>query len=606
MALTERQKTEAQELFAKGYTTDQVFRHFGAQSIGKESEIDIEESAIKNAETKPALKPLSKKITGLLGLDDATQTFGDIIARNRVGAAITGTDVEANRANIPAPTGKEIGGALLQTGATVAGAAIAPASLPAQIAAGGALGYAYDVGGDLLAGSSTSDTLTPGVGTAVGTMAPPVLKGVFSGLGKVFGRGADEALALPPGAASEPTQALALPEAPTGATPVDQGRSVVGQTVADTVESVKRFGRRMEESAQAKLDKAQRLETATPAVREAINAELDDTIIDFATKADPATKADARRMVQIAESPKKLGVNERPAKIAEDAALTQYDLVLKNKKKIGEEIGKISDQFDTLKSIDVTPTQDALIDVMKQNGLTLNIDGKLVASDNMKITDEQIAVINKLFDKVTKQNKLSAKNIHELDQWFSSVQRSSRMVDKIDDVYVKVPTKDGGTTDANIFKVFRDAFGQRLDKVAPDNLRTLNRQYRQYSNFLEDVEGRIVKNPEFSDLVGKDEKFAEAGLRRMFGAGQGAADREVIYEALDRVSRELGYQGARADDLYAFALKLNDLYPETVEKTSLRGQFGASIMDKLGMVIDGGKVAPQDQQKALKMLLEMD
>jgi hypothetical protein len=178
MALTERQKQEAQELFAKGYTTSQVFRHFGAQSIGQESEVDIEESAVKNAATKPALKPLANKITDFLGLGTATQTFGDAIARTRLGAGVTGKDVETNRQFIEAPTGKQLAGAALQTGSVVASTALAPISLPAQVALGGTLGYAYDVGGDLQRGSSTTDTLKPGIGTLVGLTAPLALRGL--------------------------------------------------------------------------------------------------------------------------------------------------------------------------------------------------------------------------------------------------------------------------------------------------------------------------------------------------------------------------------------------------------------------------------------------
>lgn len=624
MALTEAQKTEAQAMFAKGYSTSQVFRHFGAQSIGKESEIDIEESAIKSAETKPALKPISQKITDIFGLGGAVQTFGDTIARTKLGANLTTSpeakaanqlagisNVESNRAGIEAPTGKEQAGALLQTGSTLAGVALAPAKLPVQMAVGAGLGYMYDVGGDLVDGASTKDTLTPGVGTAVGALLPPALAGVgrfFKGAGtQVAQEGVDAMIPNAPAsnAITAPAQTLdvATPGVQTSGT---NAGSAVEQTVSDVVESAKRVKTRITEKAQEQTTKAQRLRTAPSNVREAIKVGLDDPMIDFATNADQVTKDAARKMVTMAEAPKKMGTNPRPTQVAEDAAIDQYKTVVKAKKDIGTQIGEISEQFPTLKSIDVVPTQDNLLKVMENNGLSLNLDGKIVAPDNLKITDEQLDVINKLFDKVTKQNKVSAKNLHELDQWFSSTQRKSRMVDKIDDVYVTVPTPDGKTKEVNIFKVFRDAFGQRLDEVAPDNLRALNKQYRQYSNFLEDVEGKLVSNPEFSDLVGKDgDAFAEAGLRRIFGEGKGAAEREAIYNALDTVSRELGYKGARADDLYAFGEALKALYPETVQKTSFRGQIGAGIMDKLGTIIDVGKVAPQDKQRALKILLEM-
>lgn len=182
--LTERQTQEAQDLFSKGYTTAEVFRHFGAQSIGQKSAIEFEESAIENAETKPALKPISNKITDFLGLDKATDTFGAAIARTRLGAKLTGTDVEANREFIEAPTGKELAGAALQTGAVVAGTALGgPASMVGKAALGAGLGYAYDVGGDLQKDSTIKETLTPGMGTVVGAAAPFVAKG----LGKVLG-----------------------------------------------------------------------------------------------------------------------------------------------------------------------------------------------------------------------------------------------------------------------------------------------------------------------------------------------------------------------------------------------------------------------------------
>lgn len=183
MQLTEGQKQEAQDLFQKGYSTSQVFRHFGAQSIGQKSEVDIEESAIAKAETTPAFKPLANKITGFLGLDRATETFGDAIARTRLGAKMTGADVETNKEFIEALTGKELAGAVLQTGAVTAGTALGgPASMLGKVALGAGLGYGYDVGGDLQKGSSLTETLTPGLGTIVGAAAPVVAKG----LGKVF------------------------------------------------------------------------------------------------------------------------------------------------------------------------------------------------------------------------------------------------------------------------------------------------------------------------------------------------------------------------------------------------------------------------------------
>ena len=610
MALTEGQKQEAQELFAKGYSTAEVFRHFGAQSIGQDSQIAIEESAIAKAETTPAYKPIAQKITGLLGLDSATQTFGDVIARSRLGAKLTGTDVETNRKFIEAPTGREIAGAALQTGATALAPAIAPASLPLQMAAGAGLGYAMDAGKDMQSGASTADTLTPGLGTAVGALTPAVLKGGFS----LFQRGsqgmADDATRLAlPGATPEPapTQALALTGdvADQGTQAVPEGASALKQTVSDFGDSIKRVGTRIQETTAQKAAKAERLKTAPANAVSAIKADIDDTIIDFVATTDEPTKQALREVVKQAEAPKGLGPNKRPTQIAENYAVQQYKLVDEAKRKVGSQIGEISDQFDTLKSIDVKPTQAKIADTLSQNGITVTKSGNLVATNNLKITDEQMAVLNKLYDKVTRQETVSAKGLHQLDQWFSTMQRQSRVIDKVDDVRITVTTPDG-PKDVNVFGFFRSAFGDRLDEVAPDNLRALNKQYRQYSNFMDDVESKLISNPEFSDLVSKDQTvFAEAGLRRIFGEGKGAAEREAIYNALDDVSRGLGYQGPRADVLYSFAESLKDIYPETIQKTSFRGQIGSSIMDKIGTVMDVGRVTPADKQKALKELLEM-
>jgi len=604
--LTERQKTEAQDLFAKGYTTSQVFRHFGAQSIGQDSEVDIEQSAIKNMNEKPALKPLANKITDFLGLKGATDTFGSVLARKGIG-----TDVapEVVQEFTPAPTGKEVAGAVLQTGATALAPALAPVSLPAQIATGAALGYAYDVGGDLIEGADTADTLTPGVGTAVGVLAPPVLKGFGRFLkGPSTTASADDLARMASGQEAQQANQVAnqitldssiVPEQ------ISQSGSAIKQTASDLIESTKRVGKRLSEKSQEQALKAERITNApTPAVKEAIQSNLDEPLIDFATTADKPTKDAARRMVEIAEAPKKIGTNTRPTQVAEETALEQYNLVVADKKKVGARIGELSKALPKAQNMDMVPAQRNMRDVLRQNGILPDNSGTL-NFQSQKYTQEEQAVIQKLYEAATKRDVLSAKDIHETDQLFSKMQRNSRVIDKVDNVFVTVPTETG-VKDVNIFKVFRDIYGKQLDKLSPE-IKVANRQYRQYVNFLEDVEGKLVSNPEFSDLVSASadtDKFAEAGLRRIFGEGKGAAEREAIYNALDKVSRDLGYKGARADELYAFGEELRKLYPETIPKTGFRGQIGSSIMDKLSGIMEVGKVAPQDQQKALKALLE--
>jgi hypothetical protein len=330
---------------------------------------------------------------------------------------------------------------------------------------------------------------------------------------------------------------------------------------------------------------------------------IDDAIVDLAVQGDAPTRDAMRKMVQMAEQPKSARPTAGPASVASDVAVDQFQIINQQRQNIGRQIGQLSDELPTLQNIDIAPTQDTVINVLRQNGIGLGMDGKLAAVDNMRVSNEQLSVLNKIWDKVTSRQQLSAKNLHELDQWFSSTQRTARVVDKIEDMYIKVPTPDG-EANVPIYKFFRDAFGQRLDEVAPDNLRNLNRQYRSLSNLTDDIESTLVRNSNLETLQNVDISNP-SGLRRLFGEAQSAEDFRMIYDQMDELSRNLGYQGARADELYYFANKIRDYYPDTIPDTGLRGGIGSSIRDVIGSTLRIGEVTPADQQQALKRLLEM-
>jgi ribosome biogenesis protein Nip4 len=585
--LNEAQKQQAAELFQQGFSPMEVFRHLGAEATGRQSTLGIQQETLKEAPNKPSL---ANKFTDLVGLGDATQVFGNALARTKVGAALTGTDVEANRQFIEAPTAGQLGGAALKTAAVAASPAIAPIGLGASMVAGGALGYAYDVGSDMTALKSLEETLTPGGGTAAGIIAPPAIKGAIGVLKKPIEAGAR--------ALSSSVDDIKMPSIDVNVP------AVVKEAASDVGARFRRVGERAVSALDERAATAERLKTATPAVREAIKTKVDDVVIDLATNSDQPTKDALKKMVQMAEQTKTARPTAGPASVASDVAVDQYKVIETQRKAIGEQIGKLSDELPTLKSIDIAPTQDNVINVLQKNGITLDIDGKLAAGDNMKVSDEQLAVLNKVWQKITSRQKLSAKNLHELDQWFSSTQRTARSVDKVEDLYIKVPTQDGKEVQVPIYKFFRDAFGQRLDEVAPDNLRELNRQYRSLSNLTDDVEATLVKNSKMETLQNVDISNPSA-LRRMFGEAQSAEDFRLIYEQMDSLSRSLGYNGARADELYYFANKLRDYYPETIPDTGFRGSIGSSIQDVIGSVFKAGESNVTDQQKAIKMLLDL-
>lgn len=603
MSLTQEEIETIKVLKAQGKSEGQVKAYIAGNRNGLPSSISLQRQEEPQKSLLQKFETGASKVTGVLGLDSATQVFGDTLARTGVGAALTGANVDTNRQFIEAPTGQQLAGAALQTASVAAAPAIAPAGLVPAMFAGGALGYAYDVGSDLATQKSLTETLTPGVGTAVGVIAPPVIKGAFGLAGRLGGGAATNAIGQAADNIAPGTVANAVPESAV-AQASDAVPAVVKEAVSDVGARFKRVGERTVSAFEERAATAERLKTATPAVREAVKTQVDDVVIDLATNSDQSTKDALKKMVQLAEQPKTARPTAGPASVASDVAVDQYKVIESQRKNIGAQIGKLSDELPNLKSIDVTPTQNNVINVLEQNGIGLDIDGKLAANDNMKVSDEQLAVLNKIWQKITSRQQMSAKNLHELDQWFSGTQRSARSVDKVEDLYIKVPTADG-EANVPIYKFFRDAFGQRLDEVAPENLRSLNQQYRQLSNLTDDVEATLVKNSKLETLANSDISNP-ASLRRMFGEAQSAEDFRLIYEQMDAQSRQLGFDGPRADELYYFANKIRDYYPETIPDTGLRKNIFTSIQDVVGSAFEAGKADTKDQQKALRMLLELE
>jgi hypothetical protein len=304
-----------------------------------------------------------------------------------------------------------------------------------------------------------------------------------------------------------------------------------------------------------------------------------------------------REMVTMAEAPKTGRAVPLPTAKAGDVAVDQYNTVLKAKQQVGKRIGELSDSLPQAQNIDNLPTLRQLRAVLSKNGIMPMQGGKL-RFDGLKYTQEEEAVIQKLYDAATKKETLSARQIHEIDQLFSKLQRQSNTIDKVGSIYVDTPNGK-----QNIFALFRNAYRTRLDDIAPE-FRALNKQYADFTNLVESIEGSLIKTKDFGDLIAPDGAvYAEAGLRRMFGEGVNASANADLYEALDSVARANGYSGARADELYYFGNKLRDIYPETIPETGLRKNISTSIRDVAGEVLDIGRSQPIDKQRALKKLL---
>ncbi len=130
---------------------------------------------------EPTKKPFANKITEFLGLGGATKTFGDVLARQGIG---TETPKEVTQQFIEKPTAGQVAGALGQVGATVGGLAFGgPATLAGKAALGAGLGYAYDVGQNLIEKKGVAETLTPGASTIIGAGLPVAFKGAEKVIG---------------------------------------------------------------------------------------------------------------------------------------------------------------------------------------------------------------------------------------------------------------------------------------------------------------------------------------------------------------------------------------------------------------------------------------
>lgn len=535
-------------------------------------------------------KPLANKVTEALGLGGATQVFGDVLARQGIG---TDTPKEVTQEFIEKPTAGQVAGATLQTAAIPTGFAITGGtSLLGQAAVGAGLGYAYDVGQSLVEQESAGEVLTPGVGTIVGAAAPVAIKGASSLFNAAYGGVTPAATELASQALPETAVTKAVKE-----TPVP---GAAQQTVEDVVMRGGRAVQRGREFAESQAEKAARIAAAPEPVKMAIRSNVDDVVIDLTQNADEKTKAIMREMVEMAETPKTGRAAPNPTAKAGDVAVKQYKTITKARQEIGKQIGELSDSLPVAQNIDQVAPVRRLRDTLRQNDIIPYKSG-ILRFENEAFTDQQQAAIQELYDVATKRNTRSARQVHQLDQRFSAMQRQKQLVDKVGNIFVDTPEGK-----ENIFALFRNTFRNQLDEIAPE-FRKLNKQYAQYTNLVENIEGSLIKSKDFSDLVSQDGGvYAEAGLRRMFGEGVNAQANADLYNALDAISRANGYSGARADELYYFGNKLRDIYPETIPETGLRKNISTSIRDVAGDLMDVGKAQPQDQQEAIKALLEMN
>lgn len=523
-------------------------------------------------------RPFSNRITEFLGLGGATKTFGNLLARQGIS---TDTEKAVTQEFVEKPTPGQVVGALGQTASVAGGLAFGgPASLAGKVGLGAGLGYAYDVGQDLIEKKGAVETLTPGLSTVIGG-ALPVVPASLGSLKKPANQVIEKVSEnlVKPITSSSPTQA-------------------VKQTATDFVERVPRFVGRVGEDIKEQAIKAERIKASSPAIAEALKVDLPESFIQTIPNATPEAKKAFKRVLDITEKPKTtLGQKANPGIVSGELAAKQYEVIEKQKQTIGKMIGNEIEKLgkSNIKA-NMGPAFGQIDDVLAQNGIKVAKNGTL---SSLKYTDKEMSIIQDLYNKSRKGGDvLTASEVRDLDHLFSKIQREAR-IEGIGDLRINANGQN-----MSMFRVFRDIYTNQLENIAPE-IRPLNAKYRNLVTLTDDIEDSILKTPDFNVTKSTDpSEFAKVNLRRIFGEAQSSPAYEAIADEMDTIARQLGYADASPKEVAAFAQEIRQLYPETIPKAGFQGGIRESIGNLVGNIMEAGKANVTDQRKALRALIE--
>lgn len=372
----------------------------------------------------------------------------------------------------------------------------------------------------------------------------------------------------------------------------------VGQILKEGAERVPRALERGRDAVQDAAVRAEKIKASSPAVQTAIKSGLDERIINTIAQADTPTANAYKEMVDIANTPQStIKPKQQPSIVAGKVAESTFDIIDADKKRIGAQIGAKVDELSKKTIVDVLPEQRKMRDILRQNGVLPDVSGKLQFKG--RFTPNERAALQKVYELATEAGaKMTPREIRDMDQLFSKLQREARF-DNVGDIMVSTPEGD-----KSLFKVMRDIYSTKLDTLSPE-LRALNKQYRDAYTLIDDLENTIFKSGKYDSIKGVDQsEFAKVNLRRIMGEAQSSPAYAEILSKMDARARELGYTGARADDLIYFAEELRKLYPDTIPKTGFQGGIRNALAHPIDTLTGAGAPDIEDQQKALQELIE--
>ena len=436
---------------------------------------------------------------------------------------------------------------------------------------------------------------TVALGLGGGAVKQGVQSGIRQGVGAAVKQGAKGGIKKGFGAVKESAEQVV-----TKAKPIGEGVEAIAREFGTRA---KRLGERTKGAFTESSERSKLIKESTPKVRSLIKNNVDPDIIDFATKADKVTKKGLKEIVDIARKSKGLGIQERPGIVAGRAAGSQYSLINKQKKNIGKKIGEAVSKLSKTERVDMGESFGKLKSQLQAEGVTFK-GGRLTNSsfNGTNFTPQQRSKITELWKLSTeKVRNVTPKDLWKKDNLFSKLQREARF-EGVSDILIELP--DGSKK--NLFNVFRDVFRDTLDNVSPDGIRGLNKQYRDYSVFVDDIENSIVKSGKFETGKGVDvSNFAQTNLRRIMSDAQSAGDFLAIARKMDVQARKLGFQGARPEDLISFSERMKDIYPKSTPPTGFRGGIGRGVVDAVGTISEAGKANLGDKQKAIEEFFDL-
>jgi len=388
------------------------------------------------------------------------------------------------------------------------------------------------------------------------------------------------------------------------ALPSNETLSGLSQTASELANRVPRAVDRAGEALQESANRANRIANSTPEVGSAIESGLKENIITFASQADDATKADALKMLNLAENTSTgMKQSARPSIVAGDAAVSQYDLILKQKRTIGEQLGEQAKLLSKNTVVDMTQEVGSLQDNLARQGIKVNANGVIDLKTSFRgssFTPKERSIIKELYElAVEGGEKLTPSQIYNKDKLFSKLKRDARF-EGVGDILID--TQDGTKS---MFQFFRETYSNKLNDIDP-LIKELNSQYGKFARMTDDIENSIIKSPNFNATKKANEaEFAKTNLRRILSDAQSQGAYSEIASQMDSLARELGYTGSNPTDLIAFAEELKRLYPETIPKTGFAGGVRLGVGDAVEAISKFGAPNMADQQKALRTLLQL-